>query len=110
MTRAAAAEQIRKEVDCIPDERLPDLVELVREFREQASLLPPVERFRKGWEEAMRGDTLPLTPHDALPSPEEDLRSALQDVAEGRILPIEALWDAIGRPSERGSPDRGKGP
>jgi hypothetical protein len=71
---AGVAEEIRREVERVAPERLPDLLCLVRRFREESELPPPVERFRRGWRQAMSGETWPLSTlwEDA----EEDDRAA----------------------------------
>ena len=53
--------QISKEVQQTPDEYLPLLLELVRLFRQSISLQPAPESFRQGWQEANRGETLPIS-------------------------------------------------
>jgi hypothetical protein len=36
------------------------LLQIVRVFRESLTLKPAAESFRTGWEEAARGETLPI--------------------------------------------------
>lgn len=55
------AEQIQHEVEQTPDEYLPLLLEMVHLFRRGLTLKPATESFRQGWEEAMRGEALPIT-------------------------------------------------
>jgi len=52
--------EIAKEVKRTPEEYLPNLLRIVRSFRESVTLRPAKESFRQGWEEARRGDTRPL--------------------------------------------------
>ncbi|MBU4226523.1 MAG: hypothetical protein KKC71_11990 [Chloroflexi bacterium] len=53
-------EKISQEIHKMPDEYLPALLELVRLFRESVTLKPAEASFRQGWQEAMKGETLPL--------------------------------------------------
>ncbi|MFH1907388.1 MAG: hypothetical protein ABIL11_08420 [Chloroflexota bacterium] len=53
-------EKISQEIRKMPDEYLPALLELVRLFRESVTLKPAEASFRQGWQEAMKGETLPL--------------------------------------------------
>jgi len=52
-------EQIIREIHSIPDEYWPNLLEIVRLFRESVTLKPAELSFRKGWQEAERGHTRP---------------------------------------------------
>lgn len=54
-------EQIDQEVRQMPDEYLPQLLQLVRIFRESVTLRSAEASFRQGWAEAMRGETLPVS-------------------------------------------------
>lgn len=54
-------EQISQEVRQTPDEYLPQLLQIVRVFRESVTLKPAAESFRQGWREAMQGETLPVS-------------------------------------------------
>ncbi|MGE0085085.1 MAG: hypothetical protein AB7S75_11765 [Desulfococcaceae bacterium] len=49
-----------KEIKATPEEYLPTLLNIIRLFRESVTLKPAEMSFKKGWEEAMSGDTLPL--------------------------------------------------
>ncbi|MEE4358482.1 MAG: hypothetical protein V2I97_18570 [Desulfococcaceae bacterium] len=49
-----------KEIKATPEEYLPALLNIIRLFRESVTLKPAEMSFKKGWEEAMSGDTLPL--------------------------------------------------
>jgi hypothetical protein len=53
-------EQINQEVRQTPDEYLPMLLGLVRLFRQGISLKSAEDSFKQGWQEAKRGDTLPV--------------------------------------------------
>jgi hypothetical protein len=52
-------EQIIREIHSIPDEYWPNLLEIVRLFRESVTLNPAESSFRRGWQEAERGQTRP---------------------------------------------------
>lgn len=52
-------EKISQEIDKMPDEYLPALLEMVRLFRETVMLKPAELSFRQGWGEAMSGELLP---------------------------------------------------
>ena len=53
-------EKIAQEIDKMPDEYLPALLEMVRLFRETVTLKPAELSFRQGWQEAMNGELLPV--------------------------------------------------
>ena len=53
--------QVLEEVDKIPSEYLPSLLKMVRAFREGVTLQTAEESFRKGWQEAVAGQTRPVT-------------------------------------------------
>jgi hypothetical protein len=52
-------EEIIREIHSIPDEYWPNLLEIVRIFRESVTLNPAESSFRRGWQEARRGQTRP---------------------------------------------------
>jgi len=54
-------EQIIREIHSIPNEYWPNLLEIVRLFRESVTLKPAQLSFRKGWQEAMSGQTRPVS-------------------------------------------------
>jgi hypothetical protein len=49
------------QLDGVPDEYLPYVVQFLRSFRESVRLKPAGASFRQGWEEARRGDTYPIS-------------------------------------------------
>ncbi len=49
--------QIIREIKETPHEYLPNLLQIVRLFRESVMLKPAEDSFRQGWKEAMAGDT-----------------------------------------------------
>jgi len=54
---SAYAEQLVREIKEMPEEYLPNLLEIVRLFRESVSLKPAEASFRQGWKEALAGET-----------------------------------------------------
>lgn len=55
------AEQLVREIKKTPEEYLPILLEIVRLFRESVTLKPAEASFRRGWKEALAGETRPVT-------------------------------------------------
>ncbi len=54
-------EKILAEVKQTPEEYLPNLLEMIRLFRESLTLKSAEESFRQGWYEAMTDDTIPVS-------------------------------------------------
>ena len=54
-------EQINDEIEQMPDEYLPLLLQVVQAFRQTVTLKPAEESFRQGWQEAMGDETMPVT-------------------------------------------------
>jgi hypothetical protein len=54
-------EQIDREIRQTPDEYLPILLGLVRLFRQGITLKTAEDSFKQGWQETMRGETLPIS-------------------------------------------------
>ena len=52
--------QVLQEVKATPQEYLPSLLNLIRAYRQSIPLKTAVESFRQGWQEGVRGDTLPI--------------------------------------------------
>lgn len=52
---------VLEEVEKIPPEYLPFLLDMLRAFRESIMLKPAEESFRQGWKEALRGETRPVS-------------------------------------------------
>jgi hypothetical protein len=50
-------EQLVREVRGMPKEYLPNLIQIVRLFRESVELKPAEASFRQGWKEALAGET-----------------------------------------------------
>jgi len=55
------AEQLVREINDMPEEYLPILLEIVRLFRESVTLKPAEASFRQGWKEALAGETIPVS-------------------------------------------------
>ena len=53
--------KVLEEVEKIPPEYLPFLLEMMRAFRQSITLKTAEESFRQGWQEALRGDTRPVS-------------------------------------------------
>jgi hypothetical protein len=53
-------EQVLAELEALPDEYLPLVLQLVRTFREGVTLKPATDSFRQGWHEAQQGATYPI--------------------------------------------------
>lgn len=54
-------EQAIQEIKQTPQEYLPSLLQIIRLFRESVTLQPAEESFRQGWQEAMTGNTIPIS-------------------------------------------------
>ena len=54
-------EQISHEIEQMPDEYLPMLLKVILLFRQTVALKPAEESFRQGWQEAIRGETMPIS-------------------------------------------------
>jgi hypothetical protein len=55
------AEQLVREINEMPEEYLPILLEIVRLFRESITLKPAEASFRQGWKETLAGETMPVS-------------------------------------------------
>jgi len=54
-------QQLVREINEMPEEYLPILLEIVRLFRESVTLKPAEASFRQGWKEALAGETRPVS-------------------------------------------------
>ena len=54
-------EQAIQEIQQTPEEHLPSLLKIIRLFRESVTLSSAEDSFRRGWEEAMTGKTIPVS-------------------------------------------------
>jgi len=52
---------VLEEIEKIPAEYLPFLLEIMRAFRESLTLKLAEETFRRGWQEVLRGETRPVS-------------------------------------------------
>jgi hypothetical protein len=59
-TTATYRERVISEIDALPDEYLPFVLQLVQTFRESVTLKPALASFKQGWHEARNGDITPL--------------------------------------------------
>jgi len=53
--------QLIREIEETPQEYIPNLLQIVRLFRESVALKPAEDSFRQGWKEAMTGETRPVS-------------------------------------------------
>ena len=53
--------QLIYEIKETPQEYWPNLLQLIRLFRERVTLKPAEASFRQGWEEAMTGQSRPIS-------------------------------------------------
>jgi hypothetical protein len=53
-------ERVLTEIDALPDEYLPFVLQLVHTLRESITLTPATASFRQGWAEAQQGSTYPI--------------------------------------------------
>ena len=53
-------EQLIHEIKSTPEEYPPNLLQIVRLFRESVALKPAEASFRQGWKEAIAGETRPV--------------------------------------------------
>jgi hypothetical protein len=60
-TTPAYREQLLREVQALPEEYLPYLLQLVQTFRDSVTLKPAADSFAQGWHEAQTGDTIPIS-------------------------------------------------
>ena len=53
--------QVLDELEKVPAEYLPSLLKMVQAFREGVTLTSAEETFRQGWQEAISGETRPIS-------------------------------------------------
>lgn len=58
---AVIEKQFVREIRTIPSEYLPNLLQIIRLYRDSVALKPAAESFREAWQDASRGDTLPVS-------------------------------------------------
>ncbi len=61
MDQSRYEEQLIKEMRETPEEYYPNLLQIVRLFRESVALKPAEASFRQGWQEAQLGQTRPVS-------------------------------------------------
>ena len=49
-------DQVLAELETVPEEYLPFVLQLMRTFRESVTLKPATASFAQGWQEAQRGE------------------------------------------------------
>jgi len=54
-------EQLIQETREMPEEYLPNLIQIVRLFRESVALKPAEVSFRQGWRKALADETTPIS-------------------------------------------------
>ncbi|OGG54836.1 MAG: hypothetical protein A3F84_22015 [Candidatus Handelsmanbacteria bacterium RIFCSPLOWO2_12_FULL_64_10] len=59
--KGSIEKQLAREIKSTPEEYLPNLLQLVRLFRESVALKPAEASFRQGWKEARAGETRPVS-------------------------------------------------
>jgi len=59
--RLVCEDQIIQEIRNTPKEYLPNLLQIIRLFRESITLKPAELSFRQGLKEAMSGQTMPIS-------------------------------------------------
>ncbi len=52
--------QVLAELDCVPSEFHPLLLQVIRAYRKSVTLKPAGESFAQGWREARNGDVYPI--------------------------------------------------
>ena len=53
--------QLMKEIKGMPDEYMPNLLHIVRLFRDSVTLKPAADSFRQGWQETLADQTKPVS-------------------------------------------------
>jgi hypothetical protein len=53
-------QQLLAELEGLPEEYYPFLVQMIRNYRESVLLQPAADSFRRGWDEAQSGNTMPV--------------------------------------------------
>ena len=53
-------QQLLAELEDFPEEYYPYLLQMIRNYRESVLLQPAADSFRRGWQEAQSGDTMPV--------------------------------------------------
>jgi hypothetical protein len=59
-TKSLYLKRVVAEVNAVPEEYLPLLLQMIRSYRENVDLKPAAESFQKGWQEAKAGESVLL--------------------------------------------------
>lgn len=59
-TTTTYRQQVLIELDTVPDEYLPFVLQLLRSFHQNVLLKSAEDSFRQGWKEAQCGETYPI--------------------------------------------------
>ena len=60
VSRSDQQQKLLAELEGLPEEYFPLLLQMIRTYRESVLLKPAADSFQSGWEEAQRGETLPV--------------------------------------------------
>ena len=58
--RSEKQQQLLAELEGLPEEYYPFLLQMIRNYRESVLLQPAADSFRRGWKEARRTETVPV--------------------------------------------------
>lgn len=53
--------RVQQELDLIPEESFPSLLKMIQDFRKDVTFPTAEEGFRQAWQEAMTGQTRPIS-------------------------------------------------
>jgi hypothetical protein len=107
-------QQLLAEVEGLPEEYFPLLLEMIRAYRESVLLKPAADSFRRGWQEAQGGETVPvdrlwggieqpLVAHS--PRLQAMVEVSHKQIQEGDVLSHEEFWAEV--EASRASKQRG---
>jgi len=60
-SQSAIEKELVKEIRAMPSEYLPNLLQIVRIFRDSVELRPAEESFRDAWRNSRRGERRPIS-------------------------------------------------
>lgn len=60
ITKSTYRKQFLAELDALPAEFLPLLLQMIRTYRESVSLGTATESFERGWKEVQAGEVIPV--------------------------------------------------
>jgi hypothetical protein len=61
MTTTGYRKRVMSEIEAVPDEYLPYVLQLVQTFRESVTLKSAKESLKQGWHEARSGEVSPIS-------------------------------------------------